>query len=45
VNLELYESYEIIEKILSFGASVKVLSPSSLAQKIKGITQEVYGMY
>ena len=45
VNLELYESYEIIEKILSFGASVKVLSPSSLALKIKGITQEVFSMY
>ena len=45
VNLELYESYEIIEKILSFGTSVKVLSPSSLAQKIKGIVQEVFSIY
>lgn len=41
VNLELYESYEIIEKILSFGASVKVLAPSSLAKKIKGIAEEI----
>ena len=45
VNLELYESYEIIEKILSFGASVKVLSPSSLALKIKGIVEEVLRGY
>ncbi len=45
VNLELYESYEIIEKILSFGASVKVLSPSSLALKIKGIVDEVIKYY
>jgi predicted DNA-binding transcriptional regulator YafY len=45
VNLELYESYEIIEKILSFGASVKVLAPSSLAKKIKGITKEVLRGY
>ena len=41
VNLELYESYEIIEKILSFGASVRVLSPKSLALKIKGIAEEI----
>ena len=41
VNLELYESYEIIEKILSFGASVKVLSPSSLARKIKLIVEQM----
>ena len=45
VHLELYESYEIIEKILSFGASVKVLSPSSLALKIKGIAHEVVRGY
>lgn len=45
VHLELYESYEIIEKILSFGVSVKVLSPSSLAAKIKGIAQEVVRGY
>ena len=45
VNLELYESYEIIEKILSYGASVIVLSPSSLAQKIKGIAQMVVKAY
>jgi len=45
VNLELYESYEIIEKILSFGASVKVLAPSSLAKKIKEIAQLVVRGY
>ena len=36
---------EIIEKILSFGVSVKVLAPSSLAQKIKGIAEVVVRGY
>ena len=45
VNLELYESYEIIEKILSFGASVKVLTPKSLVNKIKGIGEEILNSY
>ena len=45
VNLELYESYEIIEKILSFGASVKILSPVSLLEKIKGIAKEILKEY
>ena len=41
VNLELYESYEIVSEILKYGASVKVLLPESLAKKIKGIAEEV----
>ena len=45
VNLELYESYEIIEKILSFGASVKVLTPKSLVNKIKNIAESIIKEY
>ena len=45
VHLELYDSYEIIEKILSFGASVKVLAPTTLVNKIKEISQEIVKMY
>lgn len=41
VNLELYESYEIISEILKYGASVKVLTPTSLAKKIKEIAVEI----
>lgn len=45
VNLELYDSYEIISEILKYGASVKVLAPSSLANKIKGIAEEMVRGY
>ena len=45
VNLELYESYEIISEILKYGASVKVLAPASLAKKIKGIAEEIVRGY
>lgn len=45
VNLELYESYEIVSEILKYGASVKVLSPASLVKKIKGIAEEVVRGY
>jgi predicted DNA-binding transcriptional regulator YafY len=45
VNLELYESYEIISEILKYGASVKVLAPKSLALKIKEIAEEVVKGY
>lgn len=45
VNLELYESYEIVSEILKYGASVKVLAPSSLAKKIKGIAEEIVRGY
>ena len=41
VNLELYDSWEIISEILKYGASVKVLAPKSLALKIKGIAEEI----
>jgi predicted DNA-binding transcriptional regulator YafY len=41
VNLELYESYEIVSEILKYGASVRVLAPTSLANKIKGIAEEI----
>jgi predicted DNA-binding transcriptional regulator YafY len=45
VFIELYESYEIISEILKYGASVKVISPNSLARKIKGIAQVVVKGY
>ena len=45
VNLELYESYEIISEILKYGASVKVLAPKSLALKIKEIAEQVVKSY
>jgi predicted DNA-binding transcriptional regulator YafY len=45
VNLELYESYEIVSEILKYGASVKVLAPNSLAKKIKGIAEEIANNY
>lgn len=45
VNLELYDSYEIVQEILKYGASVKVLAPASLAKKIKEIAEEVVRSY
>lgn len=45
VNLELYDSYEIVSEILKYGASVKVLAPASLASKIKGIAEEMVRGY
>jgi predicted DNA-binding transcriptional regulator YafY len=45
VNLELYDSFEIISEILKYGASVKVLAPASLANKIKEIAEEVVRGY
>jgi predicted DNA-binding transcriptional regulator YafY len=45
VNLELYDSWEIVTEILKYGASVKVLAPKSLAKKIKGIAEEVVKSY
>ena len=45
VNLELYDSYEIVQEILKYGASVKVLAPASLAQKIKEIAEEIVKGY
>jgi predicted DNA-binding transcriptional regulator YafY len=45
VNLELYDSWEIVTEILKYGASVKVLAPKSLAKKIKGIAEEVVKQY
>jgi len=45
VNLELYDSYEIVSEILKYGASVKVLAPASLAEKIKRIAEEMIKSY
>jgi predicted DNA-binding transcriptional regulator YafY len=45
VNLELYDSWEIVSEILKYGASVKVLAPASLAKKIKGIAEEIVKGY
>jgi predicted DNA-binding transcriptional regulator YafY len=45
VNLELYDSYEIVQEILKYGPSVKVLTPASLAKKIKEIAEEVVRGY
>jgi len=33
--------FEIISEILKYGKSIKVLSPISLALKIKGIAEEI----
>ena len=41
VHLELYESYEIVSEILKYGASVRVLAPTSLATKIKEIAEDI----
>jgi predicted DNA-binding transcriptional regulator YafY len=35
VELELYYSYEIIREILSFGSSVKVISPEMVSKEVK----------
>jgi predicted DNA-binding transcriptional regulator YafY len=35
VELELYYSYEIIREILSFGSSVKVISPETVSKEVK----------
>ena len=45
VNLELYDSWEIVSEILKYGTSVRVLSPKSLALKIKGIAEEIVNGY
>ena len=45
VYIELYESYEIISEILKYGASVRVLAPTTLVNKIKKISQEIVKMY
>ena len=45
VNLELYDSWEIVSEILKYGTSVRVLSPKSLALKIKGIAEEISKFY
>jgi predicted DNA-binding transcriptional regulator YafY len=45
VHLELYESYEIVSEILKYGASVKVLAPKSLANKIKNIAEAIIKGY
>lgn len=45
VHLELYDSYEIVSEILRYGASVKVIAPASLAEKIKGIAEEIVRRY
>ena len=45
VNLEFYESYEIVSEILKYGTSVKVLAPASLAKKVKNIAEIVAKSY
>ena len=45
VNLELYNSWEIVSEILKYGTSVRVLAPKSLALKIKGIAEEIVKGY
>jgi predicted DNA-binding transcriptional regulator YafY len=45
VNLELYDSWEIVSEILKYGTSVRVLAPKSLALKIKGIAEEIVKGY
>jgi len=45
VNLELFYSDEITSEILRYGANVKVITPNSLAKKIKEIALEVTKFY
>ena len=45
VQLELYDSYEIVSEILRYGASVRVIAPASLAEKIKNIAYEIAKKY
>ena len=45
VNLELFYSDEITREIMSYGTSVKVIAPDSLAKKIKEIALEVTKFY
>ena len=45
VEIEVYESGEIIREILGYGASVKVISPKELADKIVSINQKTISLY
>lgn len=45
VKLQLIESYELIEKILGYGAGVKVLQPASLASKVSKTLREAAQQY
>ena len=45
VKIEVYESGEITREILGYGASVKVISPKELADKIVLINQKTISLY
>jgi len=45
VELELYYSYEIVRELLSYGSSVKVISPKSLADEIKEKANKIGSLY
>jgi len=45
VEIEVYESGEIIREILGYGASVKVISPIELVNKIVLINQKTISLY
>lgn len=45
VELELYDSPEIIRELLSYGSNVKVISPKSLRDKLKTISKSINSLY
>jgi predicted DNA-binding transcriptional regulator YafY len=45
VEIQVYDSYEIIREILSYGSSVKVISPIELSEKIKSMIQKMLSLY
>jgi len=45
VEIQVYDSYEIIREILSYGSSVKVISPIELSEKIKSMIQKMIALY
>jgi len=38
-------NYELLAELLTYGKQVKVLSPSSLKKKIKGLIQDMSDLY
>jgi predicted DNA-binding transcriptional regulator YafY len=45
VGIKVYESIELLYKIRKYGAAVKILSPTSLAENIKNTAREVIELY
>ena len=45
VSLYLYETYDLIMELLSFGATMKVIQPRSLIEAISGIVENMNQLY